>query len=148
MTTIVWDGKTLAADSRETVGPLVFNDKVVKIYRNKGPFAALSMCGSSENANRYVKEYVLDSKDIYDLPGNPELFDDFELVGILKGSNECWCLNAAGFWEVDKPWAFGSGKDLAIAALDLGHTAAEAVKYVSTRDIRTNNRVQKYEVVT
>ena len=144
MTTIVWDGKTLATDSLETVGTLVFNPVVQKLFRNLGPFSALTMCGASEPAKQFINTYVLDSSDIYDIPSNPELLKDFELVGILRDTGECWCMNAAGFWEVDKPWAFGSGNELAIAALDLGKTAPEAVKYVASRDTRTNSRVQQF----
>lgn len=40
----------------------------------------------------------------------------------------------------------GSGYQFAIAALDLGKTAKEAVNYAKTRDIYTGGRVRVFDV--
>lgn len=47
-----------------------------------------------------------------------------------------------------KKYAGGSGWQWAIAAMDHGKSAAEAVRYAGTRDHSTNTRVQSYNFKT
>ena len=44
-------------------------------------------------------------------------------------------------WRADNTRAYGSGRDLATAAMDLGLDPVEAIEYAATRDTGTNNRV-------
>ena len=48
----------------------------------------------------------------------------------------------------DLPFAIGSGSQYALAAMDLGKTAEEAVVYASTRDVYTNNVTQVASLIT
>ncbi len=47
---------------------------------------------------------------------------------------------------IDTSWAEGSGSDFALAALDLGYTAEQAINYVKTRDIYTGGTVRVIDV--
>jgi len=50
MTTIAWDGKTLAVDSLETKGDTVTSTNIRKLFLNIGPFKAVAFTGSSQDA--------------------------------------------------------------------------------------------------
>lgn len=50
--------------------------------------------------------------------------------------------------SIDTVDAFGSGADLAIAAMDLGVSSSEAVEYAATRDIYTGGEVESFDIYT
>ena len=77
-----------------------------------------------------------------------ETSTDYGYLGVLRGTGGAWFLNGEATYQLDSPWAFGSGAEYAIAAMDHGSTAVQAVKYASTRDLMTNSIVQKYVVPT
>ena len=54
---------------------------------------------------------------------------------------------SATCWRINHDYAFGSGSDFAIAALDFGMGPAQAIEYASTRDTGTNNRVKTIDLV-
>ena len=141
MTTLAWDGITLAADSQQTAGDLVWNGSVKKILKNVGPFDALAGCGNLGEMEAYLPT-------IYRSSSLPLLRQvqlppkDVEFLGIINGV--CYSIGDGGICKAPSKCAAGSGEHLAIAAMDFGKTAVEAVKYAATRDIHTNNRVTYY----
>src|SRR5687767_2969429 len=46
--------------------------------------------------------------------------------------------------ELDKYEAMGSGEQFALAAMDFGKSAKEAVKYAATRDAGTGGKIKTY----
>lgn len=131
MTTIAWDGKTLAADTRATAGGFAFgNDKAVRL--KDGRLYAGS--GSAEDCEA-VRIWLETGGD------KPTLKD---YVGLVIGSD-------ASIWryedklvpfQVTSPFhAVGSGRDYAIAAMHMGKTAREAVELASVYDIYTGGPV-------
>jgi hypothetical protein len=116
--------------------------KIQKLFKNVGIFAALAMSGTYDRAVEY-KEEVRGIKAPQDLI-QVEPHTGFSLVGIVRSTGELWKINGSSSCLITVPWAFGSGTDWAIAAMDHGKTAVQAVKYAATRDLFTNNRVQSY----
>lgn len=145
MTTIAWDGKTLAVDSRITIGRDIYQDKGQKLFLNVGIFGAVAFTGEPDKALDYVEKTLRTLRHPKYLWGEDES-DNFGCIGVLKETGECWFLNGDTTYTVPSPWAYGTGADFAIAAMDHGDTAVEAVKYAATRDTRTNSRVRKYKV--
>jgi len=138
MTTIAWDGKTLAVDGQVSYGDTIMEDRAKKLWRNEGIFSALAVSGSYDPAIDYIHQVlskIKDPRDLLEEEGRPA----FTVIGIVKETGEAWQLNGDSTFLVNVPWAFGSGADSAIAVLDFGGTAVEAVKYAATRDVNTNS---------
>lgn len=150
MTTIVYDGKVLATDSRACIGNTITDDKRKKLYRNVGIFQAIAFCGSSSYAYFVIDEILKPCKAVADLrdinlsnEADFVLVDEWERVFYFARDE---CAGGIVVDQVKQPWSWGSGSHFAIAALDFGRTAIEAVKYASTRDVKTNSRIQKYVI--
>ena len=143
MTTIAWDGKTLASDSRSTMGSMIYEEDVQKIFPHVGPFAVLGIAGDYQAAMDVI-DMITDFTKVEHIRGIPkEDIGNVCLIGITHdgilwsyaGENSCQL-------RIDRPFSTGSGGEYALAAMDLGKTAEEAVIYASTRDIYTNSIVQ------
>lgn len=142
MTTIAWDGITLAVDSRVTLGSDIYCDNTSKLYKNVGPFAAVAYSGIPDRAIAYILSTLSTLGKPEDLWGTTEN-DDFGIVGVTR-EGVGWFINGDNTYTLPTPWAYGSGGDFAIAAMDHGHPAEAAVKYAATRDTKTNSKVRKY----
>lgn len=119
MTTIAWDGRTLAADSMTTGAFTVHNHvKIINVGGDLIGFAGGVQCGEAFFA--WYRAGCPTEK--------PELEDDFEGVAIRKG--KCYFLSKSLVMvEVKtKKYALGAGAQFAVAALHCGKTAVEAVK--------------------
>ncbi len=143
MTTIVWDGSTLAVDSQVTYGDDIMDANAKKLFRNIGIFAAVCISGGYDQAIDYVDNVISKIKEPRELLSQ-DWCKDYSAVGVIKANGECWKMNGDATARILVPWAFGSGADFAVAALDFGHDAKGAVKYAATRDTSTNNKVQSY----
>ena len=145
MTTIAWDGITFVSDSQATLGQDICSNKEKKIFTNVGIFAAVAMVGVKGQAEHHMLSVISKISDPRELWGAVEEEDMFVLMGIVKETGVCWTLDGQATHESPVPWAWGSGAPYALAAMDLGRSASEAVKYASTRDPGTNNRIQTYK---
>lgn len=127
MTTIAWDGKTLAADTQSTSGGLPWT--TIKAYRlNDGRLFAGS--GAAEDCEA-VREWL-------EKGGDKPTLKDF--IGLLIDNNsQCWSLeDKLHKIPVQAPFhACGSGRDFAMAAMHLGKSAREAVEFACLYDIYT-----------
>ncbi len=137
MTTVAWDGKTLAADSQVTFGNLVGScTKVVKLSDGR----LLASTGMAED--HYQVKHWLDTGGLRatrnEDPKQPMLDKDYS--GILIDADGAWVIQANLIrWPVPrKQWAIGSGRDFAVAAMHLGKTAAEAVAIACEFDVNTS----------
>lgn len=145
MTTVAWDGFTMACDSLavDSWGLKSRADKVLEgenfilgIAGNHGQILAWwrqvqSLPASSVIAHGYT-HYEREHN-------NPSM--------ILVTAHKAYKLDGPVFIALEEgaQHAIGSGRDFALAAMYLGKTAAEAVEIASRFDNNTNNRIQKYE---
>lgn len=139
MTTIAWDGKTLAVDSFGVRGDTVASKSVKKLFVNVGPFKAVAFSGTLQECEPLIK-WIKKGGD------NPSLDEGFNLVCISK-KGKCFSLHdgkALFFVKEKGVWASGSGSNIALGAMDAGATAIEAVKIACKRDIYTGGKVQSY----
>jgi len=142
MTTIAYKDGIIATDGRirnddivatddrekryEVDGGFIFfagSDRTIDALQALGSFAAGAEVGSS----CWNAFFVNDNGDLY-------------LCGAEDG--KVWM-------EKDRdlmPTAIGSGTHLALAAMDMGLTAAEAVEYASTRDTATGGTIREWRV--
>jgi len=135
MTTIVWDGKTLAADSQVSSECA----RVGKTPKLRQLAENLFVAAAGYQSDTLMFEvwaaggFKQDAKPCIE-------GDEFQAIVIAPD----------GVFEFESalmpcpllyPTAIGSGWMWAIAALDFGATAEDAVKYAATRDVFTNDEV-------
>ncbi len=125
MTTIAWDGKTLAADKQTSFAGSKFR-VTNKIEAITGGYVACA--GNVAQINNFLRWYRAGRKG-----KKPEL-DDFNAIMVLRGKVTMWEGDSEIPCRPDDRLAEGSGWKWAAAAMDFGKTAVEAVQYASTRD--------------
>lgn len=145
MTTIAWDGKTLAADKMGDRSGL--RTTLTKIWRWHGtPQIILAGCGRID--------HVVALKDWYENGAIPENYPAFQ-SNDDKGSTLIVVRGALVFvyqaTSVPVPIencfdAWGSGRDFAISGMSLGLTAREAVEHAAKFDTGTGCGVDAFDV--
>jgi hypothetical protein len=140
MTTIAWDGFTLATDSQGTLGDNKSGSVHKKLFKNIGPFRAVALSGELRAFPKVLKSFKTGDVDE----------TKFEVVGI--------CVDKHGVaWEFDGfHWTFqkmrpltamGTGWALATAAMQGGADAHKALKITCKLDLYSGGRIQKFTVV-
>lgn len=138
MTVIAWDGKHLAADKRGCSGTAIRT--VTKIKKVDGVLVGLSgdyqWFGAMINwidRGRKPEEYPLHQRDK----------DDWCPVLVIErdGTPSFYERSPFPIRIEDQFVAIGSGRDFAMAALHLGHTAVEAVDVACKLDSACGNGV-------
>lgn len=145
MTTIAWDGKTLAADSMGDQNCLRM--KAVKVHRGVLADGKAFIFGGAGRTSDCIQLYewikTLDSKTL-----------TRELYPHQSDANDPTCLLAVkrdGVFRKTGPllvpvyedfYAVGSGRDFAISAMHFGKTAAEAVKHAIQFDLYSGGAVR------
>lgn len=135
MTTICWDGETLAADSQSTTGST--RGKAVKIAKNKAGFL---VAGAGEFAVvKHWMRWVLNGMLVDDQPQTAAKSD----IVIIepRGRAVMFCGNAISQPLPRKQWAWGSGSDYALGAMAMGADARQAVAVARKLDIYTGGRI-------
>lgn len=136
MTTIAWDGKTLAANRGALTGLIAnIEDKIWKLRAvrshwtlpglHPGEMVYLAGAGSSFQIKRYAR--WLERADDDDLPG----VDESELLLVAKRA--VLHIDSAGLGTavLKRPVALGSGGEVALGALLAGFSSARAVELVA-----------------
>ncbi|QKJ17308.1 hypothetical protein [Yersinia kristensenii] len=156
MTTIAWDGKTLAADGQSTSGDLICSLKEQKIYYPAGgvewrvndekvlAIGAAGDCGA---------EFELQEKLANGITYATEFSPAFGFSAIaICGPNRAYLISSKEdsakislCIQVD-PYALGSGATVAITAIHLGESAIEAVNTAIEMDVYSGGRVQWFSV--
>ncbi|HWU70789.1 MAG TPA: hypothetical protein VN017_05495 [Pseudoxanthomonas sp.] len=135
MTTVAWDGKSLAADTQSTTGTI--SGRAVKIARNANGFL---VAGSGSLAVvRHWINWVLAG-----LPaeGQPEVIDESTVLIIdPRGRARLFTDIPVSQPLPRRKWAIGSGSDVALGAMAMGADARTAVKVASQFDVYTGGRV-------
>lgn len=134
MTTIAYDGRSLAGDTQTSL----FNDRYVKV-RTLSDGRLYGACGELQDMIA-VRQWLEFSGD------KPKVEDGFACIVIAAGE----CLhyeNKLVAMPVAHPhFAVGSGRDFAMAAMQLGKSAAEAITVAHALDIHTGAEVVEIAV--
>lgn len=135
MTTIAFRDGVMAADSQATVGNCI--TRTTKLYVKKAGRkpCLLGFCGDVTNARTFIDWYG-SGKALPDVlrtaPGEDEGFE----VLVWDGQKLWVVCNDGRPVEVEDPYyAIGSGAPFALAAMDCGKSAKEAVRIACKRDI-------------
>ena len=138
MTTIAYDGITLATDSLITSGSLKFGycEKIFKL--KKGRY--LACAGSLEILPLVVAWFN----------GGPEvdLVDTDKITGIVvNGDGSAMDIsNELRVFPACIPWSGGTGEEIAMTAMRCGKNAAEAVAMACELDINSGGDVQSVKI--
>lgn len=132
MTTIAWDGTTLAADKQSTWGgtPIVTR----KVFKLRAPDGSFILYGGSGNSIQLGAFHRWVSGQIREKP----CIDDCQFM-MIDHHRRVWIAHNNMDWHrIHVPrWAMGSGADYALGAMYGGASAAEAVKVASRLDTGT-----------
>jgi ATP-dependent protease HslVU (ClpYQ) peptidase subunit len=141
VTTIAFDGRTMAADRQISNGNRRERIKT-KIRRLRNG----ALAGAAGDA--YLCGHFLDWLDdeVTELEIADECVDDVECV-VAFPDGKVFIYNGRGHpIEIDEPvYAIGSGSDFALSMLEVGKSAREAVEYAHTRDTGTGKDVDVLE---
>lgn len=135
MTTIAYRDGILAADGRTTYGDTIFSDQSRKIHRLSDG-ALFALCGDVA----YVQP-MLDAleDDEAELPQG----EGFTAVIVEKDGKVRLYEGKGGYIALDASYyAFGSGEEYAIGAMDMGASAEEAVRVACGRDLGSGGDIQ------
>lgn len=130
MTTIAWDGRTLAADRQATVGNAVFMAK--KLHRHDGWL--LAYVGDADAGEEMLAWFRAGSKP-ESFPEKQREYDRFSpLLAIRPGEILVFERTPHPVQYPPQRFSMGSGRDFALAAMHCGRTAAEAVEIAALFD--------------
>ena len=141
MTTIAWDGVTLATDSQGNIGDQKAGDHIRKMWKNIGPFQAVALSGELRSF-----DIVLDAMRMNE---PSDMLPQVEVQGV--------CVDDVGqAWEFEgHHWSFkkmkprtaqGSGWALATAAMEGGADAVKALRITCKLDLYSGGRIQKHSI--
>jgi ATP-dependent protease HslVU (ClpYQ) peptidase subunit len=133
VTTIATDGKVMAADGLITGDGIVYSRSARKVFKlNDGGVVGIS--GSSYNASPFV-EWLEKGGD------KPTLPDGFEAIVVTPKGR---CLSYNEYCRAipeELPTACGSGRQLAMGAMEAGASPRKAVQIAARRDTCTGGKV-------
>lgn len=143
MTTIAWDGKTLAADGRTTIDTIICCDKSIKLFKlHDIPYYGdillyAGLCGAAADEQKYI--HFLHIENFVD----DEI--QLEVGGIIVGRDNVYTIEGGPllckFPRCTK-MADGSGAHFAMSAMSMGKTAVQAVKHAMKFDAATGGKIQ------
>ena len=138
MTTIAWDGNTLAADKRAVNG--TSHSTVTKIRKIKG-----ELCGGGGQFSSVLEmfEWINKGKKPEEFPKSQLDDDKWAPILVITKTNKILKYEQSPIpieYE-DGMQAIGSGRDYALAAMHLGKNAKEAIEVASKFDPHTGNGV-------
>lgn len=143
MTVIAYDGRRLAADKQNTVHG--FSDRVTKIFRVPG--GMVGFAGHAVHIARLVEWFKAGRPaDAWPAPtsedkcGDALFIDGDGRIFLYSGESPIPMVSESPFA------AMGSGRDYALAALYLGHSASDAVRVASALDIHCGQGVDVLEL--
>ena len=141
MTTIVWDGKTLAADGRMTCGNTISEENRQKIFIDTvsevrgAPVICYALAGQADMTAR-LGEWIKEGCP-HTVEGVPVSWGDngFECVIITTDAAYTYCTESGDLLELFTGFTLGSGGTFAQTALHLGKDAKSAVKIAAQMDL-------------
>jgi ATP-dependent protease HslVU (ClpYQ) peptidase subunit len=149
MTTIAWDGKTLAADSMGDQNGL--RTKVRKLHRGVLADGKGFMFGGAGETAWCVMLYewlkTLESKQLTRVPyPHQEERHDPACLLVVKRVGVFRKVGAVLIPVESNTHAIGSGRDFAISAMHFGHSAKDAVKHAMMFDVYSGGSIQTMDM--
>jgi ATP-dependent protease HslVU (ClpYQ) peptidase subunit len=142
MTTIAWDGKTLAADKRASCGSLART--VTKIFRFNDELLGYS---GNFDCGMEMLDWYRNGRDPAKFPLMQRDRDDWTTFVVISKSGIGFYERAPVLLAVEDPfYATGSGRDFATAALACGKNAREAVELACRFDVGSGNGIDTLEL--
>ncbi len=153
MTTIAWDGITIAHDSQTTAGAFVLSgqEKMIGIesgrtmpfFNNQKPY--LMVCSGGKGDYNHAMHFMRNCTE----DGVLELHQELSFCAwVFTQEGHCWAIqkqegeSLPSVYEVLPPAAAGSGHDIAMTAMYLGKDAKEAVFVAGKLDCYTDTDVK------
>lgn len=146
MTTIVWDGETLAADGRLSESNHIVSDTCNKLFKLRGTYKGEKLlyggfAGDWDSISRVInylsdlknnastEDYAIDEtsgiivtdKQAYEIAFNKDDYEDRMAIRSMESD--------------ERGFSIGSGALMALVALDLGCGAVDAIKAARKRDM-------------
>lgn len=146
MTTIAFDGKTIAADCQSTYGS--FPVKAHKLHRltYKGKNAVAGCAGTIQEFDPIIT-WVKNGCKKKQRPDVEDEKPDFSIMVVTEDGEVHYACNSLFFHEMGKSrWAIGSGSDYALGAMEAGKTAKEAVDIASRLDVNTGLGIDEIDI--
>lgn len=148
MTTIAFDGKTIAADCQSTYGSFPVKVRKLNSLTYKGQNAVAACAGTIREFQPIIEWLKAGGKK----KSRPDVDDekpDFSIIIATESGNVFYANDSLFFHDMGKVrWAIGSGADYALGAMEAGKTAPEAIAIASRLDVNTGLGVDSVEVVT
>lgn len=147
MTTIAWDGKTLATDSFGTRGDTVVSFNVKKLFLDVGPYKAVAFAGTYQDCAPLI-DWIKSEHEGDKNNNEPKIESAFNLVCIDE-EGQCFTLHDGtpfNFVREESLWTSGSGQSVALGALHAGAKAVEAVEIATVLDTVSGGDIQSYTV--
>ena len=143
MTTIAWDGKTLAADKRATVNGMAHTTKKLIRIKN-GPMAG-AICGWSNSIAVAMEmiHWLESGADIKEFPA-AQRTDEWSPVILITYSQQVFVYEKGPF-PIERSFsdamALGSGREFAMGAMAFGATSQEAIAIATKLDVYTGDGI-------
>lgn len=138
MTTIAFDGKTMACDTRVT-GDHIYNTDT-KIYENE--FVVIGVAGNAEAGILLVKDDSILVPKNYDFDFSALVWvKDIETLCKVEFYKSWDCALSSVIPVADVYAAVGSGAPYALAAMYLGNTATRAITVAAQFDTNTGGKI-------
>lgn len=138
MTTIAFDGKTMACDTRVS-GSHTYNTDT-KIYENE--FVVIGVAGDAGVGILLVEDDSILVPKHYDFDFSALVWvKDIETLCKVEFYKSWDCALSSVITIADDFAAVGSGAPYALAAMYLGHTATRSVTVASQFDINTGGKI-------
>lgn len=139
MTTIAFDGKTMACDTRVVCGSNCYNTDT-KIYEND--FVVIGAAGDAGVGILLVKDDSILVPKHYDFDFSALVWvKDIETLCKVEFYKSWDCALSSVIPIADSFAAVGSGAPYALAAMYLGHTATRSVTVASQFDTNTGGKI-------
>ncbi len=140
MTTIAYDGKTVAADRLMFDGQ--FASECTKLFKlpDGSLYAGAGRCSDTIAVRTWIE---------CGMPEDcvPEIADDASLYLLVQKDGATLFENTLIPIPINPPYAIGSGSAMAMAAMKLGKTAKQAVECASGLDVYTGRGVDAMKVM-
>ena len=139
MTTIAYNHKDgqIAIDSRATAGGLILDDNCLKIIKTKA--IQWFFCGPPSEFQLFIDEFE-----------NRDMQTEFDCSAFIIEAGIAYLITTYNGkfhkYKMNHNHSIGCGGGFALAAMDFGWSAKEAVKYAMTRDVYTGGRVRVFNV--
>lgn len=143
MSTIAWDGKTLAADCQVTCHETP--QKCSKI-KKLSDGTILGTVGSLSTGAIMMRWYE-DGADLMRYPHSQGDKEDWSYLIVVKPDGEVLEYSRHPYPRiVSVPFGWGSGRDYALGAMEMGADAIKAVEISCKLDIHTGMGVESFSV--